>query len=141
MNSKRYCLSLLSVCTVFAGCARTVISSERHYPPTALRSHDAEFTAGISCESALGKSYTRRTKKHVYVYLLRHDAPKFQADFPVTAADLDWEVTWRRAGEPVIHFYDFPDGVSSRNKTLRRELLTKHYRYDPKADSFIALSE
>jgi hypothetical protein len=119
----------------------TVIGGERHYPPSATRSHDAEFTVGVSCHGASAKAYSDRTKKHVYVYLLRRDVPKFSTDFRVMGADLDWEVTWASAGEPIIHFYDLPDGVSSRHKELRREILTKHYRYDSKTDSFIALSQ
>lgn len=142
----KFCsVCLLAICVVLPGCMmHTVISSASYYPPSANRSQDAEFSVVVSSHGAPGKAYPDRTKKQVYVYLLRRDVQKLSTNFKVEAADLDWEVLWRSPVEPILHFYDLPDGVSTYDKgskASRREILTKHYRYDAKTGLFIELSQ
>lgn len=121
----------------------TTVSRVYYYPASATRSYDALFTVGVSCDGASGKPYSQRTLKHIYVSISRKDIVKFTTDFKTHGADLDWEVTWTNLSEPVLHIYDFPDGISSLDKNskhLRKEILKKKFRYNKDTDSFIELS-
>lgn len=86
------------------------------------------------------RSYVDRTEKTVYISFAKRGVTKTKAKLILVAADLEWDVRWPRAGAPHIAFYDLPDGVSSYDdnaKALQRVILTKRYRFDPKADAFI----
>ena len=147
MKTALYFLAALPLASFLTGCmTHTVISRPSWYPPhlAASQFDQAQFVVYISAHGASGRAYTDRTPKTVYLALVRGEAVKTRAKLTLKAAALEWDVRWPRAGEPLIEFYDLPDGVSTYDDTakrLRRVILTKRYRFDPKADAFMELSQ
>jgi hypothetical protein len=132
-------LSLFTVC--LSSCSHTWVGQTFLYPPTLkpLESNQAEFKVIVEADGATGKAYIDRTKKQVYVWLNKRSVTKAHFQYTLHAADLNFDVTWYAPGDCTLHFYDLPDGVSSYDqnaKTLRKEILSKHYHYDDKSDVF-----
>jgi hypothetical protein len=138
--------AVVALACLSSGCmTHTVISEPSFYPPQlkAYESAEAQFTAYVSAHGASGKAYTDRTPKTVYISLAKRGGSKTTAKVIISAADLSWSVSWKTPGEPVLHFYDLPDGASvydAHAKRLRREIRTKHFRYNPDTDTFEDLS-
>ena len=126
----------------FSSCSHTYVSQTFPYPAKSkpLHSEPAEFKVYIVSLGATGKAYVARSNKKVFVSLYKQNISRTKADYVLNSADLTYEVTWSAPGQPTLHFYDLPDGISSYDagaSDLRKEILTKSFRYDKASDRFL----
>jgi len=107
-------------------------------PYAMTTSTKAEFTVSVYAQGIPGTKWTDRTAKTVSISLAKHGINKTSAAVTLTAAGLKWTLSEPAPGEAVLRFYEFREGASQQN--ARREVLTKHYRYNRTTDKFDELS-
>jgi hypothetical protein len=132
---------LSAIALIFSSGSYTWVGQTFLYPPTLkpLDSQRAEFEIVVESHGAIGKAYSARTKKKVFLWFNKQNLTKTKTQYTVNAADLNFDVTWNAPGDFILHFYDLPDGISSYDqqaKSLRKEILTKHFHYEAGSDSF-----
>ena len=105
-----------------------------HAPYAMTTSTKAQFTVSVYAQGIPGTKWTDRTPKTVSISLAKHGINKTSAAVTLNAAGLKWTLSEPAPGEAVLRFYEFREGAPQQN--ARREVLTKHYRYNPATDKF-----
>ena len=125
---------LVLASALVAGCLHTFTGATFYYPP-GTRHDDSQYRLLMEFHGASGHTYVDRTEKTINLAIKSGDATLLHRWYNLVAGDLDAGVTWERADDLTIVFYE-PD--RSRALTIpRQELLRLHFTLDAATSQFV----
>jgi len=118
----------------------TQVGGTRHFPPGSDH-NTAQYHLVIAVRGARGRAYVDRTTKTVYVTIWKRETKMLERLYEVTAASLEWAVTWDEADDVGVLFFEFPEGISIHSEeALRapaREVFALRFTRDAQSDRFV----